>query len=323
MCLLFICRFLPLHLACHYTFMKQLRTVLLVLLSVAAGCLFLYSALSKMFPIRSFEYTIMDTLHMPIMFATILARAIVGIEGALGLLIACHIYGPRKWPLKAALALTAVFTVYLAMLWAAKGDNINCGCFGDAIWMRPSVSIVKNVLLIGALWLLLKQHKGLQAGPRWLPPVAFWCSFLVIAVATLLAFPVMKPYKVDLSPLYTYDKRFVPNEDLTKGKHIVAFLSPSCTHCWKAARNMRRIKDKYPEVPFFIVIGGTESDLTEFWKETQATNLPYTRLSAEPIIKITGGAFPQIYMVNNSIVIEQLDYPFLDGASLAKWANSK
>jgi len=124
--------------------MRLASKILLIILSVATGGLFLYSAWTKVLPIQPFEYTMVEYLHLPWLVATVAARLLVGLEAALGGLVVLHLFGRNKLILKAAFAMVVVLSAYLVWLWSTAGDNVNCGCFGDAIWMSPSASLIKN-----------------------------------------------------------------------------------------------------------------------------------------------------------------------------------
>ncbi len=300
------------------------KNILLVLLSIIIGAVFLYSAYTKLYPIQRFEYTMVDTLHLPWVLAAMAARFFIGFEAALGLLIATHFYGKGKWVLKVALLLLVVFSIYLAYLWATKGNNINCGCFGDDIWMSPSASLIKNVLLIAGITLLHLYQKGWQF-KRY---NAITVSILVMLVALpffIFAIPGNEPqwlqknsYKVDLSSLYAPDKKDTPAVDLQKGKHIIAFLSSTCPHCQMAAYKMHLMKLNDTTLPLFFVIGGTR-DLTHFWEKTQAKNIPYTRLAQDPFIKLAGTSWPAIYFVSNDTVVAKSNYVTLSQQQVEDW----
>ncbi len=295
---------------------KALR-LFYVLITIATGGLFLYSAYTKLFPsIQSFEYTIVEFTHVSLLVAKITARFFVSIEAAFGFLMVIHFLGYRKWVVKGALWLTVVFSIFLIYLWISAGNNVNCGCFGDNIFMKPSVSLLKNAFLIFILWLLNRQSFGFDyKWTRITAPV-----LLVAIVSSVYIFlPVYEIYRLDFKPLYTQDKQFVPAIDLTRGKYVISFLSQSCGHCRKAATAMGKMKQKNPAIPFYMVIGGVESDLTSFWKETQSQNIRYTRLKKESFLKITGGVFPQIYLVSNGMVEESINYPELDQKLIEKW----
>jgi uncharacterized membrane protein YphA (DoxX/SURF4 family) len=61
--------------------MNKLLRILLVLLTIATGALFLYSAYTKLFPtIQTFEYTIVEFTHTPLMIAKLAARFFIGLE---------------------------------------------------------------------------------------------------------------------------------------------------------------------------------------------------------------------------------------------------
>lgn len=256
-----------------------------------------------------------EVTHIPLLIAKIAARFFIGLEAGLGALIVLHFFGKNKWPLKAAFGLTVIFSLYLIFLWIKEGNNVNCGCFGDAVWMTPSSSLIKNVLILLSLGVLIKYHHGFTY--KW---TAITAPILLIAGITTfyIVFPVYEIYKIDLKPLYT-DKKFAPSVDLTKGKYIIAFLSPSCIHCRRAAIKMHKMKESNPAIPFFMILGGVESSLTDFWKDTQAQNISYTRLNRDQFMKYTGGVFPQIYWVNNSWVEESTGYPELDQKLIEKW----
>ena len=296
--------------------MNRLLRLLIILLSVATGALFLYSAYTKLFPtIQSFEYTMVEFTHIPLMYAKIAARRFVGLEAALGALMVLHFFGKSKWVLKTAFALLVFFSLFLIYLWIKAGDNVNCGCFGDAIWMRPSVSLLKNIFLLGIIGLLLRKARGFNFR------FADIVSQLLLAgtfTTLYLVFPVYEVYKMSLKPIYA-DTKWAPATDLTKGKHIIAFLSPSCMHCRKAAIKMHNMMLKDPSIPFFMILGGVESDLTSFWKDTQAQNIPFTRLKREEFLNYTHGIFPQIFWLNNSWVEENTGYPELDQKLIEKW----
>jgi len=290
--------------------------ILWITLSLLTGALFLYSAYTKLFPIQSFEYTMTDQVHLPHIVAAIVSRFFIGLECTLGALIVLHFFGRGKWVLKVAFGLLVFFSLYLAWLWATAGDNVNCGCFGDAIVMKPSVSLLKNAGLLVVIGLLIKYHSGLKY--KWVDLSAATLVVCTIA-STYIFFPIFNRYTIDLTTLYTNDKNFVPNVDLTKGKHIIAFLSPSCIHCRRAALKMHEMKLRNPNIPFFFVIGGMKTDLKDFWKASNAQDMPYIRLAEAPFMKYTHSVFPTILWVNNSKVEADVDYPELNQQVIEKW----
>jgi len=290
--------------------------ILWITLSLLTGTLFLYSAYTKLFPIQSFEYTMTDQVHLPHIVAAIASRFFIGLECSLGGMIALHFFGRNKWVLKSAFVLLVIFSLYLIWLWATAGDNVNCGCFGDAIVMKPSVSLLKNAGLLAIIGLLIKYHKGLNY--KWVNVAA--ATLLVCTIAsTYIFFPIFNRYTIDLTTLYTDNKDFVPAIDLTKGKHIIAFLSPSCIHCRRAALKMHELKQHNPNIPFFMVIGGTNGDLKDFWKASNAQDMPYTRLAEAPFRKYTHNIFPTILWVNNGKVEADVSYPELNQQVIEKW----
>jgi len=296
--------------------MGKLFRFFLILLSAATGALFLYSAFTKLFPtIQAFEYNIAGQLQVSYMTAAIAARFFIGLEAGLGSLILFHFFGNRKWVLKAAFALVTVFSIYLIWLWIKMGNNVNCGCFGDSVFMTPSISLIKNVITLLALGLLIRYHQGFSFNiARLIAPVHLSCIMLL----AFLIFPVFTHYKLSFKNIYA-DKQYAPTEDLSKGKHIIAFLSRSCMHCRRAALKMHQMKENNPAIPFYMIIGGTDTALSSFWQDTHAQNIPCTRMRDKAFTEYTGGEFPQIIWVNNGSVEANTTYPELNQKVIEQW----
>ena len=299
--------------------MSKVKKIILILLSIATGGLFIYSAYAKAFPIHVFEYTMVEFLHFSWLIAAISARFFIGLELGIGLALVANLYGRGRWVLKFAAALLLVFNGYLIFLWARFGNDVNCGCFGEAIWMSPSASLVKNVILLLIIVILLLFHKGIIW--KWSGYTnALTLLSTVVLPFILFALPVNTPAKLDLTPVYANGQANIPSVDLRVGKHVIGFFSPSCSHCRKAAQKMHEMKAKYPELPLFMIIGGTTSDLTDFWKASGAQDIPYVRMEKELFMRYTGGVFPLILWINNGKVEARLNsYKDMSGPGIEEW----
>jgi hypothetical protein len=242
----------------------------------------------------------------------------------LGIAITLHFYGKGKWILKLALTILIIFSIYLVFLWITRGNNINCGCFGDDIWMSPSASLIKNACLMAAIFMLLRFNDGWSFRYSRIVPI----SIIIICIALpfiIMAIPGNEPqwlhekkYRIDLSSLYTAGKQDIPYMDLLHGKHVIAFLSATCPHCQMAAYKMHLMKEKDTTLPFFFVIGG-QRDLKDFWNKTQAQNIPYCRLQPEPFVQLAGKSWPAIYFIDNDTVVAQSNYITLDQQQIEDW----
>ena len=296
--------------------MHKVPKFVFVALAVATGSIFLFSAYTKLFPtIQAFEYNIASQAHVHYLTASILARFFIGIEAGLGSLMIFHYFGKNNWVLKAAFALLTAFSIYLIWLWIKAGNEVNCGCFGNNIWMSPSTSLVKNGLLMVLIWILIRYHKGFSlAWSNFVPIAHMVCAFSL----AFLMNPFFKPYKLDLSPVYA-DIKNAPAIDLSKGKHIITFASPGCSHCRRAAAIMHQMKARNPTLPFYLVIGDTAVQLNDFWAATGAEDIPHTRLADDPFDKITDGEYPQIMWINNGMVEANTTPSELDQKTIEQW----
>lgn len=308
--------------------MRLFKNISLSVLTILTGALFIYSAYTKIYSLESFErfqYTIVEYVHLPWWLAVHCSRLLTGMEGALGILIAAHLFGKRKWILSIAIWLLIAFSIYLIYLWSAVGNDVNCGCFGDKIWMSPASSLVKNVLMIAVIYIIKRFHFGLSfKHAKWIVPVLF--AGATISTYFIFPIPSSQPqwlkkdkYEIDLKALYAPDKEDAPKTDLTKGKHVIAFFSLTCPHCKMAAYKMHVMKKKNPSLPFHIVYAGNSKHLNDFWKETQAKSIPNTRLQADDFTAIAGFSWPAIFLVNDGWVEGQTNYISMNQAEIEEW----
>lgn len=312
--------------------MRIAKIILLSILTILTGVLFIYSAYTKTYSLESFErfqYTIVEYVHLPWWIAVHASRLLIGMEGALGILIAGHLFGKRKWILTISIWLLLAFSIYLVYLWSAVGNDINCGCFGDKIWMSPASSLLKNLILIIIIWLIRRYHNGFNFKRAQLITLI---TFAAITFTPYILFPLppsqpnwlkKDKYQLNLDALYEDGKTDAPSIDLTKGKHVLVFASLTCPHCKMAAYKMHVMKQKNPDLPFYIVYAGNKKHLADFWKETQAETIPHTKLEAEKFTELAGFSWPAIFLINDGWVEGQTTYISMNQAEIEEWLNTK
>ena len=149
--------------------------------------------------------------------------------------------------------------------------------------------------------------------------IAFTVPFLVnnIFIGTE---PVRMTQALDLDLLYKNDT--IPNTDLRKGKHIIAFMSLTCPHCRKAGILMGMIHQEHPEIPLYMVLNGSNIWRKAFFDETRSEKVPYILYKNTPdFIKMSGTGVPSIFWVNDGVVEYKsvMAYYQLDPAFMQAW----
>ena len=198
--------------------------------------------------------------------------------------------------------------------------------------MTPLQSIYKNIALIGLIILLRWKHR------EWNFPymnLSLTLAFIACTSLPVILNPPESIYIYDqrpdlnqpipLSILYQSKENPPPDIELRKGKHIISFMSLTCEYCRKAAKRMRIMKEKHPELPFYVILNGDSSNLNDFFKDTRMSNIDYSLFNgAEQFAKMNGGySFPSIKWVNDTTLIRESNYLTLDEAEVLQWMKQK
>ncbi|MDP2302825.1 MAG: hypothetical protein Q8N03_10435 [Ignavibacteria bacterium] len=171
--------------------MTETRTRLLFnLTNYFLGLLFVFSAVSKLFPIHSFELTIVTQKIIGWEYAPYLSRAIIGFEFFLGLSFFQKNYLKQIiYPF--SFILLIIFNFHLSYLILTGHSADNCGCFGQLFPMTSLEALIKNLFLNGILiYLFVKIPKEVKSNIR-LPITILIISYLSI----FILFPI-KSYVV-------------------------------------------------------------------------------------------------------------------------------
>lgn len=289
-------------------------TVGFVLLLLLAG-VFIFSAISKLVSIEPFEWTFMD-LGFSNSLSYFFARFLIGFELLLAFFLIAHLY-LKKLTYPVIQLFLFIMTIYLGVILYTKGNDIDCGCFGDSLPMTPLVSIAKNIGLMLLTFILSKTYT----------PTKYPYSLLVATVGTIATFIFpfyyvpfsQKPQPIDLNALYI-NAEFKAPVDIRVGKHLVAFMSLGCPHCRNAARIFKDMYAKDSTLPILMVLNGSISDTSEFFQDTKSFQVPHVILNnKDAFIKMAGPYVPQIYWINNSVRERKLNYAQLSTGLLKNW----
>lgn len=300
--------------------MEKNNKILNGCISFLIGVIFIISGISKIFPIEVFEISLVDNLWMSWDGARIVARLLISLELILGFLLVFQI-SIKNTTYKICLGLLACFTIFLVWMLIYKGNDTDCGCFGQWLPMTPIQSIWKNVLLIGGvLYLLYKNHGWEIPFQKWVVTFSVVSLTLAVFMINPLEFYNMTPYqegqkdyKLPLEIVYNTPGNTPPSVDLRKGKWVIAVLSSRCLHCEIAATKLSVIYQQNPDIPIFLIINGKGDVYRKFVEKTRCKPLPQQNFNGKnEFIQLTGMELPSIYFVENGIVKSKPNADLLD-----------
>jgi len=302
--------------------------ILFFLICSFMGLVFLYSGYTKLNPIEPFEYTFVDLGIGGWRLAPFIARFMIGLEFFIGFLLIAGLY-IKRFTIKLTIISLIVFCIYLLFVMMNTGNNGNCGCFGTAISMTPLQALIKNVIMIAVCLIIYRFYDGLDFKKlgKWAFGALFITAFALPHILNYVDLNFSAAYlskkedsfKLELDTLYKYNKIHEAPKTLSKGKHIIAFMSLTCQHCRIAAKKLKLIKEKNPAISIYFVLNGDYKKLQPFFDDTKSRNIEYCVLNGPGFIYLAGLNLPVIYLVNNSQVENYVNYMELDQAELEKW----
>lgn len=306
----------------------MIKKILLSFISALLGGIFIFSAYTKLYPVEPFEYTFVDLGIGNWQLAPFIARLLIALEFLIGVLLILNIL-LKKFTYKLGIATLLIFCVYLILELLISGNKGNCGCFGTTVYMSPLKALLKNIGMLVVFAALYIYHNGFSFG-KYAKHIVIGISVISCALPFILN-PVQlnysesylnKPesnFNLPLDTLYNNVTLGNPPKTLSKGKHIMLFFSLTCSHCRIAAKKIHTINKLNPNIPFYMVLGGKQEKLTVFFDDTNTQNIGYCMIKGHSFIYLAGLTLPVIYLVNNSVVENQLDYIHLDQQELENW----
>ena len=300
------------------------------MLNVLLGGVFVFSGWTKLWPvIETLEVSLVDAGFANWVMAPFLARGLIATEMALGILLMAQIR-PKKWALPATMVLLLVFTLYLSINYFTNGNATNCGCFGETLPMSTLWAIAKNLILlvVTAVCFVLAEPSGRRLD-------GLLASLIVVSALTFCF--IINPvepgytsnnlnekvgYPLQLELLYhPSDSSSVepPTKDLTKGKYVLAFMSLQCEHCRIAAKKIKVIHDRNPDIPFYFILNGEENMKSVFFKDTKTEAIPHSMCLGKAFVTLATTRVPRIYYINNTIVERKVDAYELDQTAIENW----
>ncbi len=301
--------------------MRIVRNAIGLLLLLALAGVFFLSGWSKLQTIEPFSWSFIDVLPVGITGAGVIARIFIGLEWAIGAWLAAHLF-LRRVTYKATIILLVLLSLYLNGLLLHGGNNGNCGCFGEWLYMKPLAAIWKNVVLIAVTILLYFLYPGR----------AYRHSLYVALGLTVAAFTVpfvLEPVRIGgiekikqpimLDSLYTQGHP-PPSVELRHGAHVICFFSTTCPHCKKGAYLVQILHRQYPELPIFMVLNGGYSLEQDFLEETKSAAVPHTlMINTKAFTEMAGRYVPTIYWVRDDVIERKSYYTELEPGAIKAW----
>ena len=309
--------------------------ILKEILRYGIGSMFIIAAILKLMSIDEFEIYVYSFDVFNFLLTTLFSRLLITGELVIGLLLIFKMCYKITW--RATLSVQILFTLFLVYVLVFRKDD-NCHCFGELVELSPMESIVKNVVVIGGLFLIkttrLQDHKTTSkfVGLR---KVLLITSVIIPFVVT----PMDSVYKMIYSSekeistvdLYeSFDKvvamDFIENDivfDSTyvfepKGDKVVAIVSSGCKYCRLGVKKLSLMMKNNGVTPddVNIFIWGSREGILNFREETMTEGCYYWHIMPHEAVDVTFGRFPTFIILKEKEIVNISDFRDIDESFL-------
>ena len=309
--------------------------ILKEILRYGIGSMFIIAAILKLMSIDEFEIYVYSFDVFNFLLTTLFSRLLITGELVIGLLLIFKMCYKITW--RVTLSVQIFFTLFLIYVLVFRKDD-NCHCFGELVELSPLESIVKNIVVIGGLFLIkttrLQDHKTTSkfVGLR---KVLLIASVIIPFVVT----PMDSVYKMIYSSekeistvdLYeSFDKvvamDFIENDivfDSTyvfepKGDKVVAIVSSGCKYCRLGVKKLSLMMKNNGVTPddVNIFIWGSREGILNFREETMTEGFYYWHIMPHEAVDVTFGRFPTFIILKEKEIVNISDFRDIDESFL-------
>ena len=292
--------------------MNKTITILKTIIRIGIGAFFIVSAILKLLSIDQFELYIYSFNITNFLLSGLAARAIIAAEILLGILLIAKVKYKAAWWLTLLMLIGFSFLLVYVILF--RNDS-NCHCMGDLVEIKPSLSLIKNLVAI-ALMLCIRKEEDYHFRGRIAVLVV---AFIAAIVPPFILFPMDNVYNI----LYKTDNlnynetefnalmadSTMQDVSFEKGNYIVGVVSAGCEFCHTGCLKLSEIvsNNQLDSNRVVYMIWGDSTSIRQFQTETKSDSFRFIHISPVQAIHIVNGQFPTFLFMHDGNVQSTAD----------------
>ena len=303
--------------------MDKGQNILKAVIRIGIGLFFIVSAVLKLLSLDQFELYIYSFNLLNFTWSTLAARAIIASEILLGILLIIKVKYKIAWWL--TLLMLIGFSLLLVYVILFRNDS-NCHCMGDLVEIKPSWSLVKNLVAI-ALLFFVRNEEDYQFRGKTLALVG---AFVAALVPPFVLFPIDNVYN-----FFSHSDNMDYNETafnalmadstmqdvhLDGDNYVVGVVSVGCQFCRVSCLKVSEMVDNNhldTNRILFFVWGGDSAMVWDFQKETITEAFRYVPINPVSAVHVVNGQFPTYLFIQNGDVESTADLRHLTEKKLS------
>ena len=280
-----------------------------LVIRIGIGLFFIVSAVLKLLSLDDFELYIYSFNIVNFAWSGIVARTIIASEILVGILLIIKVRYKEAWWLTLLMLVGFSFLLIYVMIFR---DDSNCHCMGDLVEIKPSISLIKNLVAI-VLLLLVRTEDDYQFGPLG-RKLAVIGAFVAAIVPPFALFPTDGLYNLfSKSDGQDYNETefhalmadsTMQDVHIADGNYIIGVISSGCGFCKTSCLKMSEIVDNNHldtnKILYFV--WGDSASVQPFQVETKTESFRYVMVNPVVAIRVVNGNFPTYLFVKNGEV---------------------
>lgn len=303
----------------------KLIQILKLIIRIGIGVLFIVSAIFKLLSLDQFELYIYSFNLMSLTLCGLAARVVIACEILFGILLIIKVkYKPVWW---LTLLMLIGFSLLLIYVILFRNDD-NCHCMGEIVKLKPSVSLIKNLVIIGLLLFVRKEDDYRFRGRN----LALAGAFIAAIVPPFALFPIDDVYSLFSKNKLDYSEisfnalmadSTMQDVHLDDGNYIVGIVSTGCPYCKTSSLKVSEIvaHNQLDTSRIVFFVWGDSTAISSYKKETKTEPFNYIFISGIHALRIANGRFPTYLFMKDGDVVKTADLRLLTEKTIIEHLN--
>lgn len=286
--------------------MEKFNNILKLIIRIGIGVFFIVSAVLKLLGLEHFELYIYSFKLFNLTLSGLIARAIIASEILVGILLIIKVrYREAWWFTLLMLIGFSLLLIYVILF----RDDSNCHCMGELVEIKPSLSLIKNLVAIVLLFFIRNEEDYHFRGRVF----ALVVAFLVALIPPFVLFPIDNVYNAFSEPeIYDEASLHALMQDsvmldvkLDEGNYIVGIVSSGCDFCRTSCLKMSEIaaNNELDSTRILYWIWGDSISNKKFPSETHTEAFTFVEVHPLSAVRITN-SFPLYLFFKDGEVIK-------------------